>query len=333
MDEQILFDRFHEALDTEPPAGAYARLQIALVKSPVKLQPRLALQPRWSRTGLRLSAVLTAIVLAIVAVAAFLATHRALDGSVPAGSDRAIKSYQTLVGNDYQRSREARPRGTCMNFLDASCPAATVRSVSALQQWLDDLNQSEPPARFAFVDAQMRSHLGLLISDMNAAAAAQRAKDQSGLAHANQAAGNERGWLDDTVSSVVNSQQGTVATYTEAVRLRKQNLVQCAGCEQLVSQRYVSCNGDQASACQDGIQHISFQVVRFEAATIRVAAPNSLMTKDIRLQSDLAKADTALIAMTSALSVGDQAAFDAGRISLQRALAAVDQDATDILNG
>jgi hypothetical protein len=220
-----------------------------------------------------------------------------------------------------------------MNFLDASCPAATVRSVSALQQWLDDLNQSEPPARFAFVDAQMRSHLGLLISDMNAAAAAQRAKDQSGLAHANQAAGNERGWLDDTVSSVVNSQQGTVATYTEAVRLRKQNLVQCAGCEQLVSQRYVSCNGDQASACQDGIQHISFQVVRFEAATIRVAAPNSLMTKDIRLQSDLAKADTALIAMTSALSVGDQAAFDAGRISLQRALAAVDQDATDILNG
>ncbi len=93
--------------------------------------------------------------------------------------------------------------------------------------------------------------------------------------------------------------------------------------------RDVVCEG----ACQDAIQHSSFQVVRFEAAVIQVAAPNSLRTKDLRLQSDLAKADTALMTMTAALSAGDQAGFDAARISLQRALAAIDHDATDILSG
>ncbi len=335
MDERILFDRFHQALDIESPPGAYERLRIALVKSSVKPLRRPPLQLRWSQMGLRLAAALTAIVLAVVAIAAFLATH-APTGSIPAGSDRAIHSYQTLIDNDYHRPVDLPPNsGSCASILGAECAVAASRLADALQLWLDDLNRSEPPARFAFVDAQLRRHLALAISDFNAVAAAQRSQDQRGMAEAMQAALNEKGWIDDAVSGILKSQQGTIATYKQAVRFHKQNLDQCAACEPMVSQNGVICNRDQASACQyeNEIQHTSFLVVRFEAAIIEVAAPNSLMTKDRRLQSDLAKADTALMTMTAALSVGDQAGYDTGRISLQRALAVVDQDAADILNG
>ena len=33
MDEQILFDRFHEALETEPRPGAYERMRLAITRS------------------------------------------------------------------------------------------------------------------------------------------------------------------------------------------------------------------------------------------------------------------------------------------------------------
>jgi len=65
----------------------------------------------------------------------------------------------------------------------------------------------------------------------------------------------------------------------------------------------------------------------------RLAAPSSLSTEDARLQQDVARADTALIGMTAALSTGDQGGYDARRIILQQAFAAVDGDATVILNG
>jgi hypothetical protein len=275
---------------------------------------------------------LTALVLAVVATAAFLAYH-APKANVTGGSDRAIKSYQTLVSGDYEKWTESRvhPR-PCVSIDDAGCPAAARRLTGIFQDWVNDLNRSEPPARFVFVDAQMRRHLAAWISDLNTAAAAQRKQDQGGLAHANQAASNEQGWLEDIVGGILKSQQGTVATYTQAVRFHKQNLELCDACAQLVNQSLVSCDGDQASACLDSIQHASFQVVRFEAAIIQVAAPDSFTTQDVLLQSDLARADTTLMAMTAAVSIDNQAAFDAGRISLQQALAAVELDAADILN-
>ena len=74
----------------------------------------------------------------------------------------------------------------------------------------------------------------------------------------------------------------------------------------------------------------ALQVKSFQDAVVQVAAPGSLAAKDNRLQLDLATADTALITMADATSVGDQAGFNSARISFQQAVAAINRDAADI---
>jgi len=73
------------------------------------------------------------------------------------------------------------------------------------------------------------------------------------------------------------------------------------------------------------------QVLSFQAALVVTAAPGSLTAKDNRLQLDLADAAAALVAMNDALSSSDQAAFNAGRTSLQQAMPTINRDAADIL--
>jgi hypothetical protein len=51
----------------------------------------------------------------------------------------------------------------------------------------------------------------------------------------------------------------------------------------------------------------------------------------VRLQNDLAQADTAVLAVADAQLRGDQAAFNAGRLSLQHALPAINADVAGIL--
>jgi hypothetical protein len=63
-----------------------------------------------------------------------------------------------------------------------------------------------------------------------------------------------------------------------------------------------------------------------EIAPVRVSTPSSLAAQDARLQSDLAQADTGVLAIATARVTGDQAAFDAGRLMLQQALLAINAD-------
>ena len=87
MDERFLFERFHEALDMEPRPGAYDRLRTSMKSQPVPPQRRPVFRMRWTKMGLRLTAAVAAVVIAIALVAAFLATHHAPVGIAPAGSD------------------------------------------------------------------------------------------------------------------------------------------------------------------------------------------------------------------------------------------------------
>jgi hypothetical protein len=68
------------------------------------------------------------------------------------------------------------------------------------------------------------------------------------------------------------------------------------------------------------------EVAALQSAVVASAAPDSLSAKDTRLQQDLARADSALIAMAASLSTGDQAGFNTGRVTLRSALAAVSLD-------
>ena len=333
MEERTLFDRIHQALDVEPSPGAYERLRMALAEKQVKPQRWPASPRRWSKVGLRLAAVTAVVALAIAAGAAYLATHRVADRATPADSEHAIAAYKLMLSDDYYKIPAIPIESVCFGNQFAACEADVSLRISVANQIQNDLNRSQPPARFAVAVAQMRRHEALQISRLNAALAASRAQDAAGMDRSVAAIVSGRPWMDAMFNSILISQQGSGATYVGSVRNEKRDLDQCAQCHDLAAQNQISCAGSQATSCGALLAATAAQVASFQNAVVRIAAPRLLATKDYRLQVDLAMADTALLTMGEALSAGDQAGFNAGRASFQRAVAAVNVDAADILNG
>jgi hypothetical protein len=247
-------------------------------------------------------------------------------------ADPAIGAYKTLMIGDDSRMG-ASTSNHCNTVEDTACPEAVARVVATLQQWLDDLNGFQTPAQFATIDGQMKRHLTAVLSYLSIVVTANRAKDQNSEDRALAAAINERGWVDDITTSVAHSAQATAVIYTGSVRSEKAGLDGCAGCQRAVGQGQLSCAGSAQADCDSLLRETSTQIETFEGALVLNAAPAALLSKDARLQSDLAQCDTALIAMTGALLTGDQPGFEAARTSLQRAAAAVDGDVTTVLKG
>jgi hypothetical protein len=330
MDERILFERVHEALDIEPRPGGYERLRIALAKSPAQSQRGQAFEMRWSNMGLKFAAGFAVVALAAAIVAAFVATHRATDETVPGGTSLSIEAYQKLQADDYATAAAAWSQ-PCDTTTHVGCLGDATRSVVALQNWLDDLDRSQPPARFSVVDAQLRAHLTESISGLQALLAADQAGDSNGIDRAYGLAIAGRQWTDTMMPAIANSKQVNGAVYVGYIS--RNVLTGCITCQDLAGNNPVVCWGSEAPSCQALVEAVAGQVAAFQAALVEIAAPDSLSAKDTRLQQDLAQADTALIAMQSALTTGDQAGFNAGQTTLHRALAAVDQDSAAISNG
>jgi len=333
MEERSLFDRIHEALDVEPRPGAYERLRTALASKRVKPQRWPALTMRWSKLGLRLAAVMTVVVLAIAAAAALLVTHRVADRETPADSEHAIAAYKLMVFDDLNNFPATRIESECWGDKFAACEADVNATLLAATQFHNDLNRFQAPARFTVAAAQLRRHQALQLSRLNAVLAASRAQDSASMARSVAAFVSGYAWMMAMTDSIMNSQQGTVATYIGSVRNQKQNLDQCVDCQDLAGLNTISCAGSQPTSCQALVDRTAAQATYFQSAVVLIAAPSSMATKDNRLQLDLATADTALVTMAEALSAGDQAGFNAGRASLQASVAAVNVDAADILNG
>ena len=328
MDERVLFDRMHEALDIEPPAGAFERMRIALAKSPATPHGWPVFQTRGSKLGFRLAAGLTLLVLVGAIVAAYLAIHNATSSRVPAGSGQTIAAYQNLVNVDDQNAN-ATWSAPCDTTQHSGCQGDATRAIVALQHWLDDLNRSQPPARFVIVDAQLRLHISGSIAGLNALLAASHANDPNGMDRAYLLALDGRGWTDTVVPSIVSSKQVSAADYTNSVRAQSTYLTSCASCQVLAGQSQIDCSQNQTT-CQDMLDGSEGLIANFQSTLAAFAAPDSLSVKDTHIQQDLARADSALIAMRAALSVDDQAGFDTGRVTLRSALAAVSLDAAAI---
>jgi len=333
MEERTLFDRIHQALDVEPGPGAYEQLRIALAKRPVKPQRWPAFPMRWSKMGLRLAAVATVLVLAIAAGAAYLAAHGVADRATPADSEHAIAAYKLLLYNDYIEIPAAPIEGACFGNQFAACEADVSLRIPVANQIQNDLIRFQPPARFAIAVAQMRRHNALQIARLNAVLVASRALDAAAMSRSVAAVVSGRPWMDAMFNSILSSQQVTVATYIRSVSNEKRNLDQCVQCQDLAGQSRISCTGSQVASCQALLESTAVQILSFQTAVVLIAAPSSLAVQDNWLQLDLAVADTALLTMGEALSTGDQAGFNAGRVSLQQAIAAVNVDVPDILNG
>lgn len=244
-------------------------------------------------------------------------------------TDPAIKAYQSMMLSD-DNTMGVATSNHCNTVQDTACPAAAARVVAALQSWLDDLNRFQTPARFATIDAQMKRHVAAAIAYLNGAAAATLAKNQPALDRSIVAAVSEREWVDRQTANISHSSPATAGTYAGLVKSEKSDLDKCAGCQRLIAQTPLSCDGTAPTDCNSLVLDAASQVATFLGAVVLDAAPSNLATKDAQLQTDLAQSDTALIAMMGALLKGDQQGFTAARPSLGRALAAVDADAAAV---
>jgi photosystem II stability/assembly factor-like uncharacterized protein len=83
IDERLLFERFHEALDIQPPAGAYERLRASLVAARPRVERRPALAVPMSPAVNRLLAGALVVILAVAAVAGFFAAYQFVHRSIP----------------------------------------------------------------------------------------------------------------------------------------------------------------------------------------------------------------------------------------------------------
>ena len=323
--ERQLKNEFRHALDEVLPPVPW--LEAAVTEDLRKRRPRRSIDRgnELPRPTMQLVAGVLVIVLAVVAAAAFLAIHHAPQ-TEPAGAI-SIEAYQSMMRRDDGLLNIT--RSNSCSSLDTTCTAPGSPVITALQGWLDDLNRSEPPARFAVIDVQLRRHLAADIADLHAVFAAYQAQDEYGLLLANEVAGTQGHWIDHVASSIAGSQPGTAAAYLASVRVAYQDFGGCAACQSLIDQ--VNCPGMQTTSCEYDVIYATGEIERFQMAPVRVAAPSSLAAQDSRLQTELAQVDNAVLGMATAQATGDQAAFQNGRLMLQQALPALEAAARAML--
>ncbi len=340
MNEAQIRERLRQAIgEARYPSYLSSRVEAGL-KHPQRDQGPRAL-PRRTRTpylagigraGSLVAALLVVLLIAllVVGVHAWRSTDLT-NRPAPAGQDPAIKPYQAMLNTDFQRWSDSKTMG-CLYVGDADCLAKTAAVIDALQHWVDDLNGTEPPARFMYVAPQMSRHLARDISFLNAKVAAYSVQDQDGMSAAIAAALIEVNVATRENEDIVASSQATIDFYTTQVRLDRSYLLACSKCQQLVGQNQLSCPASKTPSCFDEIAAVRLQVEIFQGDLVGNFAPDSLAAKDARLGEDLFAAYVALNAMESALSAGDRVGLQAGHGDLRQALGRVESDAANIAN-
>ena len=337
MDELTLFDRFHEALDMEPRPGAYERMRFVMTNPPVVMKMRPALRMRFSKMGLRITAGLTAVVIAIALIAAFLAAHHAPVGSVPANQHPNVKAYQAMMASDYGTSSSGPIH--CTTIEDTGCEAAITAWIPILHKWVSDLNSFRTPSQYAVIDGQLRRHLNEASTELTAAVAFQKANNEGGFNFAMNAVSYELAWVDPTTFAMMGSYPRMAGTFHDAVRIAGQSLNACVrgtpgrgdlACEALFGGQ--TCTTGAAQVCESYVQSAATQMQTFLIALLQNPAQGALTIKGAQLMADLARADTGLLAITDGLLSGDSAKVAAGQSSYTSAIVSAAADASVILN-
>lgn len=341
MDEQGLFERFHQALDVEPRPGAYERLRSEITSKPDALRRQPAFRMRVPEMGVRMAALLAVVAVLIMAMAAaFVATHHSPVGSVPAQPDPATRAYSALVQADYGRMTSATSPSSCVTILDPTCAASVAAANTAFQHWIDDLNGfGKTPAQFATIDGQLRRHLSQVIVDLNAVVAFQRANDGEGFALASSAAAYERAWVDPATFTIEGSYPKVSASYHDAVSLARLSLDACVkfapspadlGCTKVFDTP--SCLSFGALNCEIYIQGAATELQTLLIGLLQNVPSSGLVAKDAQLRADLALADTDLLKLTVAVLDGNPELTVSGQQAFNAAIVAADNDSALILS-
>jgi hypothetical protein len=335
-DERALKAEFRWALDDVLPPAPWLEAAVTAdlrkrLSGRSQSRGQLSAAPtRTPRLVVQLAAGILIAALVAAAVVTFIHLRDQAPQSIPA-TPLSVAAYQQLVLRDNTLTSAAGNKAnTACATLESVCPAPGHPLLTAMQRWLDDLNRTEPPARFAVIDRQLRRHVAANISDIEAAFAAYRARDANALDRANFAGSNEGRWEDALAASIFQSRDGTSASYTASLASAKLNFDGCGTCQSLPTVD-AECSQIPALSCETDIFSMESAIGTVLAAVTRVTAPTPLAVQDAALQRDLALADTALVTMANANLVGDEAALNGGLLSLQRALPAVKADLTDIL--
>lgn len=331
--ERELKSQFRRALDEVLPAAPW--LDATVMNEFRRGQPRRVVarkrsgahQARYEprRSIRQLVAVLLILAMAAAGLAALLELRSRTNEPTPAGAN-SIKAYQTMVSRD--RDNLLLVENTC-TASQPGCPGG--HALAALQRWLDDLDRSTPPPRFAVIDAQMRRHLAASITNLTVAVAAYEAQDNNRFALAQTALSAGDDWLAKAVGGIAYSRSGTLDAYLAAVQEKGRGLGLCGSCQSLAGSGPIVCTGGESTGCAYESSFAESFVGDFESSLVSVAAPASIGPRDLILQRDLAQADTDLMSMLSAALDDSQTQFDAARMSFQTTLTAITTDIGAVL--
>lgn len=328
MEEQLLFTRVHDALDVPTPPGAYERLRTQLTKKPERPFRWPALEARWEKKGFKLAAGLA--IIAIAAGAAALAVHSTANNSSPAGTSMSIAAYQKMVADDYNAlgSKFSSP---CDVGVHAGCVADSTRGIPTLQAWIDDLSRPGIPARFAVINDEMRKHLLQGLAALRDVITAGQANDGPAMDRAIIVVEYMGAWASTVVPGISSSTQVDGARYVNDVTTEKKFFDSCvSSCTLLVSPQAFSCTTNGGVPCLQLFDDVAVVYASFSKTLVQYAPPDSLASKDTRLQTDLAAADSVLRTMRVAVADNDQAGINSGVEQLIRLNAKIDQDAAKI---
>lgn len=307
MDERVLFDRFHAALDVEPRPGAFDRLRAAMNDNPAVAHRRPAFRMRFTKMGLRITAAVAVAAIVIALVVALVAGRHGPVSSVPAGADeKAVAAYRSMIQHDYS-AMSASTSQHCDTIADTGCAGAIARVVPTLGKWVTDMQAFHTPARYATVDALLRHHLVQAANDLNAAVGFQKANDSAGFDLAMNGALYERAYIDPATFAIEGQYSNTAGSYHDALAAVMKNTLNCVGgtpgpadlaCQHLTS---ASCSLSAITSCQNDVQNASTQIQGYALALVQFQPPASVASKAAQLQADFVQADTALLGVTQAL--------------------------------
>lgn len=181
-DRQLRVEVVNALEAVTPPAPWLAStIGESLRSQPRRGGKRLVPAVAFSARGLSV-AVAVALVLLLAATAAGIVALRSFARPVPAHHSQSdVVRYAALLTRDKQLLDEASGRtlqvggdgNQCDSGpSDSECPARLGKVEGAYQLWLDDLDHTTPPARFAAEQARMRADLEALIVVFRVAVAA-----------------------------------------------------------------------------------------------------------------------------------------------------------------
>ena len=332
MEEGLLFDRIHEALDVGLPSGAYERLRTALTRKPVRPYRWPAFQTRWTKMGFKLAAGVALIALIAATAAAVIAIHNASNTNSPVGSRMSVSAYQALMNRLYV-DPSATWSNPCDGTVHTGCLADATRSVPLLQGWLDGLDRAKAPARFAIVDAELKQNLNRAIAALTTMEADVRAQNNAAVTRDYLVGLYTANWVSVIAPAIVASQQVTAIQYRDNVARYLHGVDTClASCTLLNSSDATSCVTNGGTPCTLMFDDVSGNYLLFVSALVQSAAPDALSAQDSQLQGDLAGADAVLLTTRLAVAANDQSGINSGVAQLKRISVSIDHDAQAILN-